>query len=172
MGDKVSDFNQTVNRIYQKQLSLFGSAGAQLRDVMDAARPEIRMLIDSGELSIDIDGVIDAELLSVDESNGKQADRVLAQLANGQDYLNIDADPMLDVAVTLGKGLRKQWRDITSADLVLMDELRYQNVRKQQEAYGVWRSVFSPVAAILLNFDTVGDAVAAGAFTTPERRTA
>lgn len=172
MGDKVSDFSQTVNRIYQRQLSLFGSSGAQLRDVMDAARPEIRMLIDAGELSIDIDGVIDAELLSVDESNGKQADRVLAQLANGQEYLTIDADPMLDVVVTLGKGLRKQWRDITSADLVLMDELRYQNVRKQQDAYGNWRAVFAPVASILVRFATIGDAVAAGAFTAPERRTA
>lgn len=168
----MKDFSQTVNRIYQQHLARFGTAGAQLRDVMDSARPEIRMMIDSGELSIDIDGVIDAELLSVDESNGKQADRVLAQLANGQDSLGIATDPILDVVVTLGKGLRKQWRDITSADLVLMDELRYQNVRKQQNAYSTWRSVFAPVAAALVPFGTIGDAVAAGAFNGAERRSA
>lgn len=160
----MNEFSHTVNKIYQKHLSYFGSDGAQLRDVMDAARPEIRMMIESGELSVDLDGVIDAELLAVDESNGKQADRVLAQLANGQETFTFDADPMLDVVVTLGKGMRKQWRDITSSDLRLMDELRYQNVRKQQEAYGVWRSVFAPVAAVLIRFDTVGAAVAAGAF--------
>lgn len=164
----MSDFSQTVNAIYQKNLALFGSTGAQLRKVMDAARPEIRSLIESGELTIDINGVIDAELLSVDESNGKQADRVLAQLANGQATFSLDPDPMLDVVVTLGKGHRKLWRDITSSDLVLMDELRYQNVRKQQDAYGAWRAVFSPVATILVRFETIGDAVAAGAFTAEE----
>ena len=166
----MSDFSQTVNRIYQQHLARFGSDGAQLRDVMDSARPEIRMLLESGELSIDIDGVIDAELLSVDASNGKQADRVLTQLANGQNSLGIDADPMLDVVVTLGKGLRKQWRDITPDDLFLMDQLRFDNVRKQQDAYSQWRQSYSPVAAVLLHFATIGDAVAAGAFTTPERR--
>lgn len=172
MGVEVKDFSQTVNRIYQKHLARFGAEGAQLRDVMDSARPEIRMMIDSGELAIDIDGVIDAELLSVDSSNGKQADRVLAHLADGEGSLYVDGDPMLDVVVTLGKGLRKQWRDITSADLVLMDELRYQNVRKQQNAYSTWRSVFAPVAAALVPFGTIGDAVAAGVFDTAERRTA
>ena len=169
----MTDFSQTVNRIYQKHLAKFGANGANLRDVMDAARPEIRMMIDSGELHIDMDGVIDAELLAVDESNGKQADRVLAQLASGQSTFDFEGDdPMLEVVVTLGKGLRKQWRDITSTDLVRMDELRFQNMRKQQDAYNAWRTVFSPVASILLHHATIGAAVQAGAFGSSERKSA
>lgn len=166
------DFNQTVNRYYQDALSEFGPEGAQLRDVMNIVRPRIRALVDSGQLEIDVDGAIDAELLTVDVANGKQADRVLGRLSNGYDALALVDDPMLDVVVTLGRGLRKQWRDVTANDLRLMDDLRFDNVRKQQDAYSSWRAAFSPVVAVLAGFATIGDAVAAGAFTAPERRTA
>lgn len=160
----MKDFSSAVSRILQQTFAEFGNDRVQLRDVMEVAHPRVKALIESGELSIDIDGVIDAEMLAVDSAHGKLADRVLAQLANGLETLTIDEDPMLDVIVTLGKGLRKQWRHINSEDLILMDNLRYDNMRKQQDAYGAWRAVYSPVAAVLIRYDSLESAVAAGAF--------
>lgn len=160
----MKEFSTTVNQIYRDALAEFGADGAQMREVFATVRPRIRALVESGALTIDVDGAIDAELLAVDMANGKQADRVLAQLAGGQEQFSFDSDPMLDVVVTLGKGLRKQWRDITAVDLRVMDELRYENVRKQQDAYGQWRVSYSPVLSVLDRFSTVGDAIAAGAF--------
>lgn len=164
MEAAVSEFQDAVNTAYQKALAGFGSEGAQLADVIGEALPHLRMMVANNALRLDIDEIITTALRDADTRNGKQADRVLAQLAAGGDSLDFDGDPMLDVGVTLGKGLRKRWRDITADDLELMDVLRYENVRKQQDAYTSWRVVYSPVAHILKRYATVGDAYADGAF--------
>lgn len=161
----MSEFSTTVNQFYREAVAEFGVDGAQRQEVFAKVRPRIRALVEAGLIDIDIDEAIDAELLVADEANGKQADRVLAQLAGGQAHFAFDADPLLEIVVTIGGGLRKQWRDVTREDLQLMDSIRFENARKQQAAYVQWNGFVTPVMSVLDHFATIGEAVAAGAFT-------
>lgn len=82
------------------------------------------------------------------------------------ELLGMIGDAYLDVAYAFPSG-RKMWRDATLADLMLLDNRTWEAVELGAEsmvAYDDWRGFYSPVAAVLINFPTIGDAVAAGAF--------
>lgn len=170
MTEQNCAFPTSVTRVYQQVVGESSPLnGTTKQDAFTEAVSRLTSMVQSGEIVIDIEAAIRAELGRADDQQGRAADAVIKRISDGQDTLDPeDGDPMLDIVVKLGDGKRKPWRHITMDDLISMDSLRYKNYRAQQVAYDEWRQSFEHVRPVLAIYPTVGEAVQAGAFDHPE----
>lgn len=159
------DWLTEITRVYREVVGGDDNPdGMQRQDAFDIATDKLLGMTETGELKIPLEQAIRAALAEVDRREGQRTDTVLRRVVAGQEPLDLDDDPFLEVVVTLGGGLRKPWRDVTQADLRAMDQLRYRNYRQAATAYDEWRTLFDPTFDVLGQFNTFGLAVAAGAF--------
>lgn len=136
--------------------------GTTLAEAREVASERLRDMVDRGELKIPVDSAILAALKDADKTDNRQADKMLGRVLNGEQALDMDGDSGLDVVVALGDGLRKTLRHINYHDLLLMDQLRYRNMRASVDAYDEWRSKYEAVMAPVMKHGSVGAAVASG----------
>ena len=156
-------FHDAVTTEYRSAVARLGSA-KQTADRLDAfahASEAIRQRIHSGELELPIEDAIHAALAAADSRDGQAADKILAQIARGELGLDIWPDPRLDIVVTLGKGRRKAWRDVTADDLSDMAELRNQNTKAARRAERRFLKDVQSVYGTLITAGSVGAMVAA-----------
>lgn len=144
MGPLVIDYQTAVQATYREVIAAHSGPtdAADRQECVKEAKDRILDGIDRGEIeSPEIGSLVARDLRSQDESDKNAADAMIDLLVyGGQDTL--DLDDMLDVVVTLGAGRRKPWRFINDGDLELMDEVRYRNLDRQQQAYSAWRPKF------------------------------
>lgn len=156
--------NEDFARIYRETVGAGGGEGIARLDAVEVATAAILTEVRAGRLAIDVESAVRSQLADIDKRDGKSADRILRAAAGGDVPLaGID----IDVVVTLGGGLRKQWADVNAQDLAAMDDLRFQNVAAAQKAYGEWRKSFSAVLPVLIEYRTFGAAFEAGGFPPP-----
>lgn len=160
------DWQTKVTAIYRE---VVGNAdeteGASRQDAFTQATALLLALVDAGDLKPPVDEVIRAALLDADRRDARNADTVLRKaIRGGEECLDLDGDPILEVVVSLGGGRRKPWRSITAVDLQEMDDLRYRNVRFQQDAYNAWRDDYTVALSAVVQYGTFGNAHTAGGF--------
>ena len=125
--------NEDFARIYRETVGSAGRDGIARLDAVEEATAVIMTGIQAGRLSLDMESAVRSALADIDKRDGKSADRILRAAAVG----DVPLDGMdVEVVVTLGGGLRKQWAEVDAQDLAAMDELRFQNVAAAQKAYG------------------------------------
>lgn len=151
-----------IARIYRAIIADGGTTHVDRKAALDELVLQVRPRVLAGDIDLDIDDAIRAAGRAADERDGNRVDGVLRAIAQGQDSLEIDDDPVMDLVVTLGGGRRKVWRFVNADDLREMDSLRFQNLHSQQLAYKRWRDEYEAWASVLLRHDTIGDAVLAG----------
>jgi hypothetical protein len=166
----IPDWNAVVAAEYRSVVGEADpAAGINRRFAFERAATRIRARLDNGELDIPLDDVIDrhihSSLQTADRTDARAADRVLERLAGGEASLSMDDDPFLDTVVTLGDGLRKQWRHIKSIDLVSMHDIRAENMQRQEKAFKAFTENIRMLSRAIDGFDTVGQAWDAGALT-------
>lgn len=153
--------NDDFARIYRETVGRAEDVGITRQDAFEEAEASILTEIKAGRLNLDVASAVRAQLQDIDKRDGKSADRVLKSLAGGA----LPLDGMdLELVVTLGGGMRKQWGFINANDLRRMDDLRFQNVAAAQEAYKQWRASYSIVLPVLFAYANVAAAHDAGAF--------
>lgn len=160
--DEPGGFQTEVQRVYRATVAHAGLDGTLRQPAITAATEELLDMHARGELKVPVEDAIRAALTRADVSDGRLTDRVLRAASRGEFALTEDGDPMLDIVVTLGSGLRKQWRFVTRADLMTMDAERYRNVRNVQTAYDEWRSMYDVWLPVLDRHGSFGDAVESG----------
>lgn len=154
--------NDDITRLYRAVVADAGREGVSRREAIEQVVQQARPLVAAGSLVLDTDDLIRQMVKRADESDGNRADHVLAQVAQGVDDLSLDADPLLDMVVTLGRGRRKAWRFVGRVDLDEMNELRYGNVRAAQTAYFKgFKPQYDAWLPVLLRQPTIGAAVEA-----------
>lgn len=149
--------------VYREVTAEFGPDGGNRSDILDRAAERLAAQVRSGMVEFDYASAIRAELVKVDESEGKRADNIIRAAATGQGEFQITTE-VLDVVVTLGAGLRKQWRDVTAKDLEAMNEIRYRNYRNVKSSYEEWFQHYRSIRAVVFKFATFGVAVEQGGF--------
>lgn len=153
--------NEDFARIYRETIGGAGREGIARLDAFEEAAAVIMSGIQSGRLTLDLESAVRSALHDIDKRDGKSADRILKSAALG----DVPLDGLdIDVVVTLGGGLRKQWADVNAKDLAAMDDLRFQNVAAAQASYAEWRRSFSAVLPVLIEYRTFGAAYEAGGF--------
>ena len=166
--DEYFDWEETVSAVYADVVAESDpDTGTTLQNAMDGALTRILEMIDNGDIKPDITDVVKSAIRKADQQHGKRADKLISDTRRGLLTL-FDAEDDLNTVVTLGKGLRKLWRNVNGEDLLAMDELRYSNVAAQQEAYKIWRESFEPVRRVLTVHRTIESAIEADAFTADE----
>lgn len=158
----MNDLNAIIRDSYRRAVAASSNEGTTIRDAAHAVTEELSQLVRDGSLTISPEEYLPLLVRRADERDGALADRVLTAYAMGQPDLGDDVS--LDVVVTLGGGQRKTWRNVTSDDLIAMDDLRYRNMRSAVSSYEEWRRVFTLARRAMRTHPTMGDAVAAGAF--------
>jgi hypothetical protein len=158
-----TEWVSAITRIYREALAESGPNGADRQEVLIVAGARVATEIRAGRLAYTLDSFIQSELIKVDESDGKRADAIIRTAATGQGSVEL-TDASLDVAVTLGGGRRKAWRDVTAADLVSMNDVRYRNYKAVRDSYQDWFKYYRAVRPVVLEFVTFGAAVAGGGF--------
>lgn len=157
-----------ITRIYRAIVADAGADATELKLALDELVLQVRPRVEAGEIVLDIDDAIRAAGRAADKRDGNRVDGTLRAIARGEDSLEMDDDPLLDMVVTLGAGRRKIWRHVNQDDLREMDALRYQNLHAQQLAYKRWRDEYQPWIAVLFRHSTIGAAVEAGDLPTEE----
>lgn len=137
--------------------------GIGRQDAMKIAAERLLQMVEDGDLKPDIDDVIKRALSTADKEHTGRADKLIRDTAQGK-YKVFEADKNLNTVVALGKGRRKLWRYVEESDLVLMDELRYANVRNAQESYNTWRHSFETTRYALRQYRNIEAAIADEAF--------
>ena len=150
-----------IARIYRETVGRSGFKGINRQDAFEEATALVMTEIRAGRLELDVDSAVRAALKDADHADGRSADRILKSAALGD--VPLDGYD-INVVVTLGGGLRKQWADVDANDLRDMDVLRYQNVRNAQNAYDEWRTSYDAVLPVLFEFRTFGAAFTGGGF--------
>ncbi|GAA2007830.1 hypothetical protein [Nocardioides kribbensis] len=150
-----------IARIYRAIIADSGVEATDLKVALDELVLQVRPGIESGAIVLDIDDAIRAAGRAIDKRDGGRVDGVLRSIARGEDALELDDDPVLDLVATLGAGRRKIWRFVTQDDLREMDALRFQNLEAQRIAYKRWREEYQPWIEVLFRHSTIGDAVTA-----------
>lgn len=164
--DVLYDWQHEVLAVYREVVAAADpETGVRRQDAYATASERLLDMEARGELKIPPHEAIRAALRQADSADGARADAVLKVALEGQDAFGLEGDPILDVVVVLGDGLRKPWRYVTRDDLMEMDRVRYRNVKSVNNAYDDWRTRFEPTLAALVRHTTFGEAVAAGAFT-------
>jgi hypothetical protein len=153
--------NRNVARIYREAVASYGPSGADRQEAFASAYATILNEIRNKRMVIDLEAAIRSELVKADESDGRAADGVLRRAATG-DAPIVPAD--LDVIVTLGKGKRKQWADVSADDLAEMHDIRYQNYRAAKTSYEEFREMYYTLRPVLFQHKTFGAAFEAGGF--------
>lgn len=123
--DDVFDWETECSRIYREVIKERSDDGIVRRVAIDIACDRIQPLVDDGTLQVPVQSVreaIAAELEKSDERDRRLTDKALRTLAIGQARLDFDGDPILDMTVGLGDGLRKVYRFVTGHDLDRMNE--------------------------------------------------
>lgn len=154
--------HDAVTRIYRAIVADAGTEGIARKEAMDELVAQVTPLVRSGVVEVDPDAAIRAEGAACDDADGRRADAVLRAAAEGEDALDLEGDPVLDLVTVLGDGMRKAWRHVTVADLREMDQVRYRNLRRASDAYDRWRREYEPWLEILTRHATLGEAVSAG----------
>lgn len=163
--DAPLEWNATVSRIYREAVANSGADGIDRQTAYDTAVARIARLIHNGSLVLPLEKAIRAELDKADGRDSRSADAVLRRVLSGEQSLFTETgDPVLDLIVTLGKGRRKAWRDVTAADVAEMTELRQGNMRSTILSFEAWRNDSDAAMPVLLAHGTIGAAVEAGAF--------
>lgn len=155
-------FYTTVRTTYRDVVARAHEDGTDLKNATDEVAEIVAPLIKQGDLTVPLDDLIRHAVNDVDRVDGRRADTALRAIANGEEALDLSGDPALDVVVKLGNGRRKSLRYITQADLMLMDELRYANMRNAQDSYDRWRRTYEPWFRVLNRHATVETAHASG----------
>lgn len=151
---------ERIQRIYRAVVADAGAEPIQRLDAIEQVVQQVLPLIELGEIKPDLHAWVSNVVVRVDESDGAKADTILAAIASGQDDLSLDADPVLDLVVTLGRGRRKIWRFVSMADLDEMDELRNANMRAALRAYHKgWKPQYQAWREVLRRNLTIGAAV-------------
>lgn len=153
--------NEDMARIYRETVGAAGRQGIARLDAVEEATAVIMTGIRAGRIAMDMESAVRAHLREIDTRDGKSADRIIRSAAVGD--IPLDAGD-IDLVVTLGGGLRKQWADVDADDLRRMDDLRYENVAAAQNAYAQWRKAYSAVLPVLFEHVTFGAAYDAGGF--------
>lgn len=155
--------DQTIANLYRAVVADAGTQGITRREAIELVVEQVRPLLTSGDVVLDMDDLIRQAVRRCDESDGNKADHVLAAAAAGEDNLDLESDPVLDLVVTLGRGNRKAWRFVTRTDLDEMNEIRLGNVRAQTTAYYKgWKPQYDAWLPVLFRNPTIGAAVLAG----------
>lgn len=163
MPEENFEWEEYVRNIYQDVVAEAAETGTSLRDASQVAAQRILEAIDCGDVKIDLLDVVIRAIKHADEQSGKKADKLVADLVGGRFKL-FDTDEDLETVVKLGGGERKTFRYINADDLEKMDELRYENKRRQEEAYYKWRQVFVPCRNVVRRYEHIGHAFESGAF--------
>lgn len=151
----------TIRRIYRETVASYGGEGITRAEATEAALATVMVEVRAGRLKIDFERAVLAELRKADESDGRDADGIIKRMSYG-DVPLVDDD--LDVIVTLGKGMRKAWRDVNGDDLVQMRELRRENYLKAKGAFDEFASNVNRLLPVLFEYRTVGEAWRNGGF--------
>ncbi len=102
-----------IARIYRAIIADSGVEATDLKVALDELVLQVRPGIESGAIVLDIDDAIRAAGRAIDKRDGGRVDGVLRSIARGEDALELDDDPVLDLVATLGAGRRKIWRFVT-----------------------------------------------------------
>ena len=151
----------TITRVYREAVASYGPEGINRPEAIESAAATLLVEVRAGRLDIDMESAIRAELRKVDEYDGRAADAIIERAAYGAEPLTADD---LDVVVTLGRGLRKAWRDVSPADLEQMNEIRYDNYRKVRTSFEKFNTAVGRIKQVVLDHGTVGAAYEAGGF--------
>lgn len=150
---------------YQKFALDAGEDGGDKLEIMQQAADEVRLAIDLGDVQ-PVDVV--ASLLNIGESldkgQQKHSKNMIHRLADGQQDLQLEGDPMLMTVAALGKGERKSWAYITGHDMQRILNLAKDDMESKQRAYRKLESDYAVVLPTVLRYRTVGEAVRVGAF--------
>ena len=152
---------ETITRVYRETEGLYGVEGVARQEAVESGVATLMVEFNAGRLDIDVERYFRRRLIEADETDGRSADLILSRAAFGQVPL-VAAD--LDVVVTLGNGLRKQWADVTLADLTAMNAIRYQNYKQAEKAYNDFNSAFIRLREVMLHHGTFGAAYEADGF--------
>lgn len=153
--------NNTIRRIYRETIASYGNEGISRAEAIESATATVMVEVNAGRLSLDFERAVRAELRRADEQDGRDADAIITRLSYGQVPITEDD---LDVVVTLGKGLRKVWREVTGDDLVQMRELRRENYLKAKGAFDEFAANVNRLLPVLFEYRTVGEAWRNGGF--------
>lgn len=154
-------YNDIVQRVWRETVASFGQEGVNRPEAMEAATATLMVEVRAGRLDIDMERAIRSELTRIDESDGRAADSIIERAAFGEVPLVADD---LDLVVTLGRGLRKAWRDVTPIDLDQMNELRFENYRKVRVSFDRFNKAVLRIRETVEAHGTVGAAFDAGGF--------
>lgn len=157
------EWEKYVTATYQAVIAESAADGTSKTEASKIATQRILDAIENGDVKIDLLEVIMRAIDHADKNSGKKADKLIADLVAGRFKL-FDIDEDLESVVILGRGERKAFRYLTADDLEKMDELRYENKRRQEEAYYKWRQVFVPCRNVVRRFEHIGHAFESGAF--------
>ncbi|MGG7509045.1 hypothetical protein [Plantibacter sp. YIM 135249] len=150
-----------ITRVYRETVGLYGTEGVNRMEAVESGVATLMVEWKAGRLEVDIERYFRRRLVEADERDGRSADTIIRRAAFGDTPLDV-AD--LDVVVTLGAGLRKQWADVSVADLTAMNTIRYRNFRQAEEAYDQFNSAFVRIREMVLEHGTFGAAYEAGGF--------
>lgn len=142
-------------------------SGINRQPAFDLAEDRLLEAIRAGEIEVDLHRVIRHSLDAADKAHGSRGDKLIARTVAGELSL-FSSDEDLNTVVILGDGRRKIWRYVRLDDLISMDDIRYRNVRAQQESYDAWREAYVRMRDALRAHGTVEDALTADYFGRPQ----
>lgn len=164
--DDLFDWETECSRIYREVIKEHGDDGIVRRAAIGIACERIQPLVDDKTLQVPdrpVREAIGAALEKSDARDRRLTDKALRALAIGQARLDVDGDPILDMTVGLGDGLRKVYRYVTVHDLDRMNEQRSGNVERVKKAYDdKWQPLYEAWRPILQRHATLGEAFNAG----------
>lgn len=151
----------TITRVYRETVGLYGTEGVSRMDAVESGVATLMVEYRANRLDVDVERYFRRRLIEADEKDGRNADTIIRRAAFGQ--VPLDAAD-LDVVVTLGGGLRKQWGDVNVADLLAMNAIRHQNFKQAEAAYDQFNSAMIRIREVVLEHGTFGAAFEAGGF--------
>jgi len=152
---------ETITRVYRETVGLYGDNGVNRTDAVESGVATLMVEYQAGRLDVDVERYFRRRLIEADEKDGRNADTIIRRAAFGQVPLHVSD---LDVVVTLGAGLRKQWADVTVGDLQAMNAIRHQNFKQAEAAYDQFNSAMIRIREVVLEHGTFGAAFEAGGF--------
>ena len=152
---------ETITRVYRETVGLYGAEGVSRQEAIESGVSTLMSEHRAGRLDVDIERYFRSRLVEADEKDGRNADTIIRRAAFGQVPL-IAAD--LDIVVTLGKGLRKQWGDVTLSDLTAMNEIRFQNYKQAEQSYSDFNAALVRIREVMMQHGTFGAAYEADGF--------
>lgn len=153
--------NQTITRVYREAIDSYREHGVKREEAVESALATLMVEYRAGRLKVDIEAALRAQLVRADESDGRSADGMLRRICQGNVPL-IEED--FDVVVTLGKGLRKTWRFVTTEDISSMIQVRFENYKMVRESFEEFNTNAEFVLAHVERHGTIYAAYLAGAF--------